>query len=406
MKLRRLLDLAAITASLLASACISGTALGGGSELQTYSASDESAAGDLTCGCDDCACDSCGCGLWYGEADALLWWRKSRPFPPLVTTSDIAGQGIIGQPSTMVLFGDSNNTGGVTPGGRATLGRWLDDSQCFAIAGDFYALGQDQVEYGRSAANINEILAIPFINISNLGTAPAALVINSPGTAENGRVNVRSQNDLLGADAYARYLVFAEGNLRVDAIGGYQFSRIDDGLTLNANYDSLVGLNVGNVDVTDNFSAQNEFHGGTLGLLLTSYHGPWSLVMMGKVGLGNMRQTVNIHGQTTTIVNGVSNTVGTGLFTQDTNIGTYSNDEFGVVPEARININYQLNANWSVGLGYSFIYWNDVVTAGNTLDRTVNLTTPLIGPERPAFAFGERTDFWAQGANLSLQFAY
>jgi hypothetical protein len=124
-----------------------------------------------------------------------------------------------------------------------------------------------------------------------------------------------------------------------------------------------------------------------------------------------MHQTVNIAGQTisTPVGGGPPATANGGLFTQPTNFGLYENDEFAIIPEAKINFGYRLTQNWTLGAGYSFIYWNDIVTAGTVLDRQVNLTQipgPLVGAARPDFAFGERRDFWAQGFNLSLEFAY
>ena len=132
---------------------------------------------------------------------------------------------------------------------------------------------------------------------------------------------------------------------------------------------------------------------------------------MGKVGLGNMRQTVNINGQTiaTPVGGGAASVTPQGLYALGTNIGSYTNDEFGILPEGKLNIAYQINNNWAVGAGYSFLYWNNVVTAGSTLDRNLNLTQipgPLVGPAQPDFAFGQRRDFWAQGLNFTLQFAY
>lgn len=382
------------------------------SATNSSAAANTADAGD----CDACdTCDDCAPGLWFAEAEALYWWRKSRPIPPLVTTNigatPQAQAGRLSTGTTQVLFGQDNYTDGPQPGGRAMIGRWFDEDRCFGVAGSFFALGQDQSAYSRAASGTNDILALPFFNIGQVNPAEDALLINYPGVSSNGRVDVTAQNDVLGVDVYGRYLVWGEADFRLDLIGGYQFSRIDDSLRVHANYDDVAGIPNSNFDVTDTFDARNEFHGGTVGFLAQTYHGRWMVTAMGKVGLGNMRQTVNINGQTiaTPVGGGAAAVSPQGLYALGTNIGSYSNDEFGIIPEGKINFGYQVNRNWTAGVGYSFMYWNDIITAGNTLDRSLNLTQipgPLVGAARPDFAFGERRDFWAQGINFSLQFSY
>jgi hypothetical protein len=50
------------------------------------------------------------------------------------------------------------------------------------------------------------------------------------------------------------------------------------------------------------------------------------------------------------------------------------------------------------------------MTAGRAIDRNINLTQvpgPLVGAAVPAGpTFANTTDYWAQGLNLSLEFAY
>jgi hypothetical protein len=59
-------------------------------------------------------------------------------------------------------------------------------------------------------------------------------------------------------------------------------------------------------------------------------------------------------------------------------------------------------------LGYSFLYWNDVVLAANQIDLQVNPTQlpgPPVGELRPLFQF-QRTDFWAMGLNFGVEYRY
>jgi hypothetical protein len=373
----------------------------------------------LTDDCDACndACDVCDpCadpGMWFVEAEGLLWWRKSRALPPLVTTSLPntlqANAGVLGLDSTRILFGNDNYEDNPQAGGRIWFGRWLGPEQQVGIAGSFFALGQDDVGYRSPAQTQNDILAMPYLNSAT--SMPDALLVNFPGVTQNGRINISSQNDILGADVYLRKLICADSCFRVDAIGGYQFSRVDDSLSINANYDDVAGIPNSNFDVTDIFDVHNEFHGGSVGFLAYVDRGPWTVKMLGKCGVGNMHQTATINGFTTnTPVAGTSDTTLGGLYTQPTNIGTYENDELVFIPEAKINFGYRLTNNWTFSAGYSFIYWSEIVTAGQVFDNRVNPTQipgPIVGPATPAPpTFLGTNDYWVQGLNFSAEFVY
>lgn len=356
--------------------------------------------------CDECnVCDPCCCASspWFVEVEGLLWWRKSRPLPPLVTTSSVPDQGVLGAPSTVTLFGGQNYNDGPAGGGRINFGRWLDADQTTGVGANFFMLGQEEIDYTRAAASPFEILAIPFFDVNIPGEN--SLVLNNPGVNENGRVNIRYQNDVMGADAYLRRLVYAEDNVRIEFIGGYQFARIDDGLTINANFDDP-GVANANLDATDSFSAKNEFHGGSLGVLTRLDNGRWRLTGLAKCGLGNMHQTVTVSGQeiATPLLGGPATIEPTGLFVQPSNSGTFSNDEFAIIPEAKLNVGYRATENWTFGVGYSFIYYSDIMTAGNAIDRNLDLAPPNAVPAPPDFA--RTSDFWVQGVNFSAEFAY
>ena len=66
--------------------------------------------------------------LWFGM-DILGWSTKGVHAPPLVTSSDLASGGIIGQGNTRILFGDEWIQNELRPGGRLTIGWWFDPNQ-------------------------------------------------------------------------------------------------------------------------------------------------------------------------------------------------------------------------------------------------------------------------------------
>jgi hypothetical protein len=64
-----------------------------------------------------------------------------------------------------------------------------------------------------------------------------------------------------------------------------------------------------------------------------------------------------------------------------------------------------------LGIGYNFLYWSNVVRAGDQIDRVVNpqqvpaLQGAASAATRPAFTFNG-TDFWAHGLACSLEFRF
>lgn len=401
-----------ILASTLAAAFFALTSIASASEPMPTSVSQGELATTDACNPCNVCCDPCATSPWFLEAEGLLWWRKSRPLPPLVTTSPIgtaqADAGVLGVAGTAILFGGDDYNDGPQTGARLSLGRWLDAEQTLGVGVSIYFLEQESIDETFVAAGASDILAIPFFNATL--SAEDALLANFPGVTNNGSVNVQYQNDVLGGDAYLRHALYTDGIMRVDALAGYQFARVDDGLQLNANYND-VGLGNANLDVQDRFLAKNEFHGGALGMLARVESGLWSVKAIAKCGLGNMHQTVDISGRTiTTPIAGAPTTTAGGLLALPTNIGSVSNDEFAIVPEAKLNLGYRVTTNWTLGVGYSFIYFSDVMTAGRAIDRNLNLTQipgPLVGPAVPAPpTFANTSDFWVQGLNFSAEFAY
>ena len=157
------------------------------------------------------------------------------------------------------------------------------------------------------------------------------------------------------------------------------------------------------------FDADNDYHAGELGLMGQSVDGPWTLDFVATVALGEMNERVKISGETVTTprTGDPVNLVG-GLLTQSSNIGTYEQSPFTVMPEATFTLGYFLTPSLNLTIGYSFLYVNNLARPGRMVDTSVNLTQQtgdLEGPARPAFAFKE-SDFWLQGMNFGLNWAF
>jgi hypothetical protein len=369
---------------------------------------------------EDTCCDSgcCGCcsacchqhDVW-GSVEFLMWWGKGTSLPPLVTTSPVGtpqtNAGVLGFPSTSVLFGDEMAGNKLQGGGRVTAGIWLDPDHNVAAGGRFFGLGGDTDRFAQNSPTGDPILGIPFFNA--LLDQPDALLLAFPGLSRGGINAYLSTNNVIGAEAFAEIMMLRDARRRIDLVGGYQFFRMDDWLQINSTStltqagNPFAGLQI---DVRDRFSTRNEFHGGEVGLRGRLAHGMWSLNVLGQVGLGNMNQTVTINGTTgVTPPGGGATAVSTGgLFAQESNIGVYQQNKFVFLPQLIANLNYHLNPNLSFHVGYNLLWISDVALSADQIDTAVNLNQP-VGPIRPAFAFQDR-DYWFQGINLGMNWDF
>ena len=382
----------------------------------------------------------------WGSAEFLLGFRKSRQVPPLVTTSPagtaFANAGVLGAPGTRILFGGDGLQDNPQPGVRGEIGLWLDNTARVGVGGSFTGLQDDTVRFSASSDG-STILAQPFFNTLPTINAPGSLVVGFPGR-RRGSLNVHSENKLYTAEVFLRQqiglwpgqppVLFLADTLvmrakalfslpgtqvvtvqehvmpggapltRLDLIAGYQYSYIDDSLSV-ANHTVFIdpaavfpGFGT-TLDALDRFDTRNNFHGATIGLRTVSLYGRWSLSMLGKVALGNMHQVVSIRGQSVVRVpGGATFTSAGGLLAQPSNIGRSERDRFAVIPEARIALNYGLTRRLSVGVGYDFIYWNRVALAGDQVNGRVDVTQTL--PD-PSFTFQEG-DFFVHAVTFNL----
>jgi hypothetical protein len=372
---------------------------GGGCGCAAPSCSDACGSGNWACG------NGCECVTNTFRFEYLAWFTHGRNTPPLVTTGTPASEGIIGDPGTTILFGNEPITDGLRSGARLTFSHLFADGGTY---GDvrFWGLEDGSDTFGRSS-NGTPLLAIPFFDA--LVSQNNSNLIAAPGVA-TGSVTIRSKNDVIAADAWFRQNWSDDGCNRVDVLAGYMFSRIDDSLSIStqSTFTQIPPAGI-LVSTNDLFRTQNEFHGAQLGFLRTAYRGSWEVELLGKIAFGDMRQAVITSGTTTVTTPGSAPTTGTGgVFALPTNIGDLERHRFAVVPEVNLNLIYNINPCWRVIGGYSFVYWSNVVLAGNQIDPALNFSQVQGGLQGPAFprANFARNDFWAQGMSLGLEYRW
>jgi hypothetical protein len=76
-----------------------------------------------------------------------------------------------------------------------------------------------------------------------------------------------------------------------------------------------------------------------------------------------------------------------------------------------LKLGCQVTEHTRAWVGYNFLYVSDVVRSGDAIDLRVNTNqipprnAPVTGPAVPAYT-GNRTDFWAQGLSVGLEFRF
>ncbi len=316
---------------------------------------------------------------WWADAEYLLVWRKERYYPAIITTSPTgivqAEAGVLGFPTTFILFGDGHEGNSPQSGGRFDAGFWL--TPCLGFGASWVALGKEHINYSIDGnAGGVPILAIPYINA---GTEDAEL-ISYPGVATNGEIDFNATNNVWVADLYTRWSGWDYRCLTVDLVGGFRYARISDSFDLTTSYLDG-GLNTSH----ESFRADNDFYSGLVGVIGEYRTGCFSVQVNGKFGIGNMVRQVDIAGQG-------------GVFVDDTNRGHHSDNTFEIVSEANAHVAYNVWRNLSLTVGYQWMFWPKVFLVGDQIDRRS-------GGIHPRFP-GRNSHFWTQSLTTGIYFLY
>jgi hypothetical protein len=277
----------------------------------------------------------------FGSVEYMIWFNEGLFLPALVTTQP--GDGVL--PAATILFGNTDIEDEYRTGARLNLGWWTDDDRYLALVAKIYGVEGGSTNFN-SASNGNPVLARPFFNVDPLVNAQSALLIahaappppNLPAPI-TGSINIAAENDVGGAEFFLRSLMDQGRNYRLDLIAGYQYNRIDSGLITNST--TTQGPN--NFNFFDSFAAENTYNAGTLGLYTEIYRDALTFSAMGKIGIGGMRQRVEINGtNTVTVGAGAPVTTAGGFLTQPLvggggNIGVFERDVLTWSPEVNLN---------------------------------------------------------------------
>lgn len=339
---------------------------------------------------------------WWGGMDYALFWRKERYYPALVTTS-VAGTeqdnaGVLGLSTTSILFGDDRVGHSPVSGLHADIGVWMTRTIGFGTS--VFSTGNEKKGFTVSSnSSGSPILARPFFNV--VSAAQDAELLSFPTVSGNGGVDIQTANRAWGIDLFARYRRPGTRHMEFDLLAGGMFTQLFD------NFDLSSRTTVSSVQTlrTDMFHCRNNYYAGLVGFDIQWFGQSIVLNVVGKVGLGNMIETVKIEGNTRT----GGNTFNGGLLALPTNIGPHTRRTFETVSMLNARARYQLCRGIFASVGYDLIYWPKVALAGEQMDLNVNTSQQnggtLSGASAPLFSLHNK-DFWAQGATAGLYFIY
>jgi len=327
---------------------------------------------------DACSPEGGSCAeRWWVRADYLLWWIQGNRLPPLVTMNPTGGPPTGLEP---VLFGGESVDNDLRHGVRTSLGVWLDDAQDWGLEGHYFYVGNAAGGY-QAASDGDPILARPFFDAG----VPDAQWIALPGWS-TGQIRIDTSSDAQSAGLLLRraWLQGCQGQIAV--LGGYRYFRFRERLTID---EDLLLLDAISVQSRDEFAVQNDFHGAEIGLAAALQHGRWSLDALTKLGLGGVRQRLDIGGRTESTTGGVQEF---GLLAQASNIGHASDTEFAFLPELGVNVGYGLTSSLSLRAGYSLLWLTDALRTGDQVDLDIGGPAPM-----------DTTSICVQGINLGVE---
>ncbi|HVS38081.1 MAG TPA: BBP7 family outer membrane beta-barrel protein [Gemmataceae bacterium] len=339
------------------------------------------------------------------RVDYILWWLREGRIPALLTTSSPASAGLLGRPDTRVFYGDDriqtrhdDRFNGV----RFDLGWWFDDAHTLGVEGGAFFLERDSTHF-EAVSDGSTVLARPYFNALT-GAPESEIIAGDAATGpRNGGFVGYSRIELYGEEINLKTPLLTDGGDRLELLAGAHFLQMRDRVDLTATGWSLTGTPT-LFGLTDHFRADDRFYGGQIGLRGEVERGRWGLQLTAEIAPGVTDATVQAFGDRTVQTAALKTVTPYGLAVQPSNTGGFGYDAFDFVSQVRLDATCRLTQRIKLFVGYTFLYWNAPLRAGDQIDLSVNPSLPT-GPARPAIPF-HTDNFWAQGGDVGLQFSW
>jgi hypothetical protein len=369
-----------------------------------------------------------GCLMWFADLEFIYWWVKKDSFPVLLTAGDpnafqfgngAAIPAALGQPGTVGLLGGFPGVN-EHPGARLNLGLWLDPDQVLGIQGSFFWLGEGRGRYflDTEATPSPLVIGRPFFDVAN--GVENVDPLNVPN-AVAGQIYFVNSVKIMGAESNMvyNYETVNTTGVRYGVLAGGRIIVMDEFLNVSERIHQPADA-FGNPDIqtliAESFGTHNRFYGGQVGGQMELIIGSLYAQLVTKVAVGVNNETENILGNTLQMnpANAFLNlptvsTSSTGLFVEPGNAGRFKKTVFSVVPEIDFNIGYAFNDNVMLKIGYTGLFWTDVVRPGKQMNRNITiqpLDDPVpVQPQSPLFTF-TKSDIWMQGFNVGFELTF
>ncbi len=358
----------------------------------------------------------------FVQGEFLLWWMKGLDIPILATTNTLGGQGFLGAPGTVPILGPGQFIGPFRQGFRVRAGYWFDDCASCGINGSFFFLGRQTADSFFSSKEFPTITRPVFS--PNPGPGPGGVVgetgeaVAVPGVLA-GSLSAHAESQLWGADVNIQKCLCSGCDYKATWFVGYRNVNLTESLSITENIQVIapspsIPDPVGSVvAVNDRFATENHFHGAQLGGTYERRWGRLSFDVRASVALGVTHEDLDISGfQIRTRPGLPPMSFNGGLLAAGPNLGSFSRNQFSVVPEATLNLGYWLTPNLKLYAGYNFLFWSNVIRPGDQVDNVVDLTFVPNGPAvaasgqlRPQALF-RQSDLWVTGVQFGLEYRW
>ena len=380
------------------------------SDIDWIDSDDCTACGATTCY--EC-CQPCGI---QAQFEALLWWMSDNDLPYLVTTNSVIPEredaGVIGHDTTVNLYGNSGVNGDVRGGGRLTVAWQPFPCSQDAIELQWFSIASESSGFD-DGSDGDPVLARPFFDVTT-GESSSELVAYPD--VLSGSIAVSTANEAHSVRIVRRFRPWCHCGPRWDFLIGYRYFRFREGLSIR---EDLTSTDPGGlveqgtrIEVMDQFTSRNDFHGVQLGIARDFLRSCWSANVFAGIAIGGVRERLSISGNTVVTTPGESSVASTGgLLALPTNIVEHTETQFAVLPELNVNLGFQLTCRTRLLAGYSVLVISDVLRTGSSIDTSVNPTQlpaarggtgVLAGEPRPQPRLGGEA-LWLHGINLGVE---
>jgi Putative beta barrel porin-7 (BBP7) len=356
---------------------------------------------------------------FYASAEFLLWWVPTirTPLPiALASTQPYDGSTL---PPTTVAIGNTDLISNVRIGGKFGGGFWFDPCHTNGIDANFFFIGPAHRDLFTATSAALPTLLRPYVVINEPVTGGTPAPAGRPNFADivaqngdTGNVRVHTESFMTGSDINFRHNLCMNCCGSLDLLLGFRYLHLDELLRVTETGAQTNNGVTTTGTLTDSFRTSNNFFGSNIGVIAQRQWGPWSIDFISKFGVGTNMSTVDIAGSVA-FVNPTAN-FNQGLFAQPSNIGHWQNSHFSVVSETGLNLGFNILPRTRLHVGYSILYWSNVLRPGDQMDPIIDQTlvpTPPGTPARfqplhpsdphPVVTF-KRSDFWAQGLNFGI----